>query len=121
MNKQILETPHAVYNAKGIGLIDFRIEKMPIPADEKNKLARSFNTNRGIIGKMPGGQLLRFTIDNVKVLRDLPNDGTPVLPPDWSKYAQIIRDSKRRDEMKIKELKLRDIIRELVKEVMREK
>jgi len=115
----LTEAPHIVYNDKNFGTIDFQVEKMPIPKDEKIKIAKSFNMGKGIIGKMPNtGKLLQFSRDGVKVLRSVPKGGT-MLPKDWNKYAVIMRDN-RRNEMKTEE-NFREILRSMIKEVISEK
>ena len=113
--KLIMELPPGDYDKGDIKTIDFRVEKLPISKDEKQKLSRSFLSGKGIIGKMPkSNKFLLFTPNGVKVLRGEPKDKSLVLPPDWQKYAIILKDD-------IRINKLREYIRQMVKEVLYEK
>ena len=119
MNESLItELPHAEYNKEGIEAIDFRIEKLPISQDQKKELVKAFRSGKGIIGFMPkSGKLLKFTQDNIKVLKKA-DKKDKMLPKDWQKYAVIIRDW--RIDMSDKE-QLKEIIREVVREILMEK
>ena len=118
MSQKLAESPHVSYNDENFGTIDFQVEKMPISRNEKTKIVTAF-AGKGIIGRMPNtGKLLRFTRDGVKVLKIVPK-GSTMLPNDWNKYAVIIRDN-RRNEMKLAEQKLRNLLRKMIKEIMTE-
>lgn len=109
----ICELPHAEYHEKGVEAIDFRIEKMPIPQDQKKELTRNFLSGKGVIGRMPKSKkLMLFTPDGMKMLKQEPKDKSMILPADWSKYATILKDQ-------LGEIK--EIVREVVREIMLEK
>ena len=115
--KQINEFPHVKYDEKGIGTIDFRIEKLPISKDQKIKLVKSFGTGKGIIGKMPkSNKLLRFMPSRIAIIKNVPkNDKELLLPSDWHKYAVILKDDNTR-RRKMKQNELREMIKKMINE-----
>jgi len=118
--KLIMELPHIDYGSKkGIDAIDFRIEKMPISTDKKHQLSNAWKDGKGIIGKMKKtNKFLLFTPMGVKVLRGEPKDKSLLLPPDWQKYAVILKDW--RIDMSQKN-QIREMIRKVVREILSEK
>jgi hypothetical protein len=116
----ICELPHGEYDEKGIEGIDFRIERLPISQDQKNKLIKAFRSGKGIIGRLPkSNKLMLFTPNGIKVLKGEPKDKSMLLPKDWSKYALILKDHLGEIDMNRSELK--EVIREVVKEYLVEK
>jgi len=116
----ICELPHGDYDEKGIDGIDFRIEKMPIPQDQKKELTKNFLSGKGIIGQLPKSKkLMLFTPDGIKVLKGQPKDKSMILPKDWSKYALILKDHL--GEITMKKSELKEMIRKVVREVLMEK
>lgn len=114
--KIISEFPHADYDDKEehIDKIDFCIEKMPISDKEKAVLVKSFNTKKGIIGRMPKSKkLLRFTKNGIEVLKNFPKDGTPLLPKNWNKYAFILKEGEVPMNKELEET-IRSIARETI-------
>jgi len=112
--KLITELPHAAYATGDINKIDFQIEKMPIPKDQKKKLAKSFLSGKGIIGKMAkADKFLLFTPDGVKVLKNKPTDKAVILPTDWQKYAVILKDNM--EDINMEKDKLREVIRQMIR------
>ena len=106
------ELPHAEYKKGDIDAIDFQIEKMPMSADDKKKFTKAFLSGKGIIGLMPKtNKYLLFTPDSVKVLKNKPKDKSVILPPNWQKYAVILRDN-------ITKERIKEILRPIVKEIM---
>jgi hypothetical protein len=123
--KLIMEFPHIDYRGeKGIDAMDFRIEKMPISIDRKHYLSNAWKNGNGIIGKMKKtNKFLLFTPTGVKVLRGEPKDKSLLLPPDWQKYAVILKDGvitkERKINIKLSELK--QMIREQVRESLQDR
>jgi len=114
----ITELPHAEYDGEGIDAIDFRLEKMPMSADDKKKFAKAFLSGKGIIGLMPKtNKYLLFTPNDIKVLKNKPKDKSLVLPPNWQKYAVILRDW----SINMNKERIKEILRPIVREVMLEK
>lgn len=115
----IIELPHGDYDTQGIDAIDFRIEKMPMSNDDKNKLMKAFSSGKGIVGFMPkSNKYLIFTPNSIRVLKTKPTNKSLILPHDWQKYAVILRDW--RTTMNQKE-KLKEILRPIVREFIMEK
>ncbi len=94
--KVILEMPHGDYEdsseSSGVDSIDFNVEKMPIDKQRKKGLSKAFRSGKGIIGKFKSDKYFLFTPDGIKPLRYNPKDKDRLLPPDWQKYAVILRD-----------------------------
>lgn len=115
----LVEFPHVIYNEKGISAIDFEIERMPISKAEKTRLAISFNSGGGLIGKLPkSDKLLLFTPKGIKVIKTKPN-ASNMLPNDWAKYATIIRDGHIKETIQslVREMLMEDIITTLKKTI----
>jgi len=112
-----MEMPHANYHdtksGKKVGVdgIDFRVELMPIDNKRKADLTKAFISGKGIIGKLKkSDKYYLFTPKGMMPLKYDDKDKDRLLPPDWQQYAVVLTD-----EM-IKEIKLREIIRGIVRE-----
>lgn len=97
--------PHGVYDDQ---IIDFRVEKMPISKADKRELERAF-LSTGMYGFSSRlKRWVKFTGTGTKTVSKPPKNAN-VLPKNWEKYAMIIRESK-----------LRNIIKEEVRGVIKE-
>lgn len=120
MEKLICELPHADYGEKGIEAIDFSIEKLPISQDQKKELTKNFLSGKGIIGRLPKSKkLILFTPDGMKIIKQKPKDKSMILPPEWPKYAIILKDQA--GEIAMKKLELKEMIREEVRKLIEDK
>lgn len=85
------EMPHL--DSAQFGAVDLRIEKYPIPKDDRSHLIQDFQ-RAGLVGERDG-KWLHFRPDytvreiNPKQAADLPH-----LPKDWDRYAVIVKESR---------------------------
>lgn len=112
----ITEFPHADYdkNPNKIDAIDFRIEKMPINKEKKADLAKAFH-NKGIIGKMnKSNKYFLFSPTGIKPIKNVPKNDKRLLPPDWQKYAIVLKDNVEEKN------RLKTVIQNVVREMLNE-
>lgn len=89
-NEVITEMPHVSYGTGDYEYVDFQIEKMGIPEEQKRTLIKSFHFGDGFYGKSKKTKKwLHFKPESVKL--EKPKAGAVLLPEDWWKYATIKR------------------------------
>ena len=82
--KLVLEMPHLELDPAGDTIVDFRIERMPIPDEAKRALMLAFRRG-GFVGEWRGQDVV-FSPDGARPAG--PSDsGLPRLPDDWQATA----------------------------------
>lgn len=85
--KLVLEMPHLELDSLGVSVVDFRIERLPVPPAEKQALMQAFRSG-GFVGEWRGQDLV-FSPDGARPVTAADAE-RPRLPEGWIDNAVFV-------------------------------
>jgi len=79
--------PHLELDSKGVSVIDFRVERLPVSGAEKQALMQAFRSG-GFVGEWQGRDLV-FSPDGARPATEA-DSGRPRLPEGWTDNAVFV-------------------------------